>query len=368
MHEPEKRSRSLATLHLWEIAALREVIILVLALGLLWAAYMLRGVLFPILVAIALAYVVDPVVTGLRARYRYPRTLTALAILLLLIAGLAAFGTWLMPRFVEQVHQLSEKAPVYWEKLRQYLPDAENLPSPAAALESVDPGTVLRSTIGGAGHVFGVLGGVIGSAGYLVVAGILIPILFVFFSARFDRMRDFREYLPSTRRDRIWELLSKIDAAFSGYVRGQLVVAVFTTMGFCVGFSLIGVPYWFVVSLVGGVLSLIPYGQCSGWILAMLLQGAETLAGDQAFSFFDVLLAPSLVYLVTQSLETWVITPLVQGESTRLHPIVVLVSLLVGGALAGVIGLILAIPVTASVRTLFQELAVPRLRRWAEAN
>jgi predicted PurR-regulated permease PerM len=66
--------------------------------------------------------------------------------------------------------------------------------------------------------------------------------------------------------------------------------------------------------------------------------------------------------------ETWVITPLVQGEAANLHPIVVLVALIIGGTVAGIIGLILAIPVTASARILFSELALPRIRRWAESH
>ena len=65
-----------------------------------------------------------------------------------------------------------------------------------------------------------------------MVAAFLIPILFVVFATYFDRLERTKRYLPAGYRDRIRELLSKVDAAFSGYVRGQLVVALFTTVGF----------------------------------------------------------------------------------------------------------------------------------------
>jgi predicted PurR-regulated permease PerM len=227
---------------------------------------------------------------------------------------------------------------------------------------------VVRGTVQGAGHLAGVLGGMVGTLGQLVLTVVLVPILFVVFATYFDRLARIRQFLPPTHRERIWGLLKKVDAAFSGYVRGQLVVALFTTTGFCIGFYLADVPYWFVVSLIGGTLSLVPYGQCSGWLLAILLKSADALTGAVAFSWFGVFIAPTLVYLVTQSMETWVITPLAQGEATNLHPVSVLVALIIGGAIAGIIGLILAVPVTASARTLFSELALPRIRRWGQGR
>jgi predicted PurR-regulated permease PerM len=335
--------------------------------------YALRAVLVPILVAFALAYVFDPAVKVLHKRLRFPRVVSALALLALFVAGLTAFSIWLMPKLLQQLSELSEQVPVYWDTLRQRLAELGGFPGTAestadSALPSVEADSVVRGTVRGAGKLFGMLGTVFGTASYLAMAIVLVPILFVFFATYFDRLARLRQFLPMTRRERIWELLKKIDAAFSAYVRGQFVVALFTTTGFCIGFSLIGVPYWFVVSIIGGILSLIPYGQCSGWLLAILFKAAESLAGAEAFSWIGVLLAPTLVYLVTQSVETWVITPLVQGEAANLHPIVVLVALIIGGTVAGIIGLILAIPVTASARILFSELALPRIRRWAESH
>lgn len=360
-------------LHLWEIAAVREAFWLLLFIFACWAAYVLRAILAPLLIAFALAYVTDPLIRMLQARARIPRVLTSSVLLLLLLAAATAFFLWLMPRFVEQLTQLVEQLPVYWESLQQRYASFEaslaTLPvDTQPALRSVDPESVVSGLFSGVGSLFGVLGTAFGTATYMLVLFLLVPILFVFFATYYDRLAAIHEYLPASRRERIRELLRGINAAFSGYVRGQLVVALFTTIGFCVGFYIVGVPYWFVVALIGGTLSLIPYGQCSGWLLAIVLKYAETQTGAVEFSWFGILVAPSLVYAVTQSMESWVITPLAQGEATDLHPVVVLVALLIGGTLAGIVGLILAVPVTASIRLLLREVALPRLKAWAQAN
>lgn len=352
---------------------MRELLWLGAALLALWCAYLWWGLLVPFLAAFALAYVAEPLVRALQRRARVPRVVTALALLLVLIAAATVFAIWLLPSLVEQIASLYARLPIYWQTLQQGWTDFEAslTTQPAESgttLDDVKPATVVRHAFGGVGPFFGLLGQAVGTAGYLLVAAILIPVLFVFFTTYYERFTGLQRYLPASRRERIRGLLQGIDAAFSGYVRGQLVVAVFTTIGFSIGFYLVSVPYWFVAALIGGILSVIPYGQCTGWVLAIVFKFAEAQTGAVEFTFLGGVLAPSLVYLVTQSMESWVITPLAQGQATNLHPVVVLVVLIIGGTLAGIIGLILAVPVTASIRLLVNELVLPRWRHWADSR
>ncbi len=371
--KPQRDQRPpLEELHLWDIAAVRELCYILLVVGVLWAAFALRMILAPVLIAFALAYAFDPFVTGLQRRVGLPRVATTLSLLLILVVAVATFATWVLPALAVQAVELYEKVPVYLEVLQQRLVAAREgtttAPASLPAVESFQPESLVKGTMAGAKRLFGVLGSALGTASYLIVCAVLIPVLFVFFGTYYGRLAAAKKYLPASRRDRILDILAKIDAAFSAYVRGQLIVAVFTTTGFCIGFYLADVPYWFVVSIIGGTLSLIPYGQMSGWLLAVLLKYVESQAGAEGFSWWAVLLAPSLVYLVTQSMESWVITPLVQGEAANLHPVTVLVVLIIGGWLAGIVGLILAVPVTASLRAIFHELAGPRLEQWARSH
>lgn len=381
-HETEE---PLANRHLWQFAAVRDLAMILGVVLVLAALYGLRFILAPIALAFALAYVVDPAVLFVHRRTGASRVGVSLILLLIFFGLVTAFAIWLVPELIAQLDALVRRLPDYGQMILARQNDlldwastqptsratTQNAADPTTAAEMfnrTNPQQVIEALVTGTGRAFGFVGTVVSTATYLTVAAILILVFFVFFVARFDRLDDIKKFFPASRRERIWELLGHVNKAFSAYVRGQFVVAIFTTTGFCVGFWLVGVPYWFVVSLVGGALSLIPYGQMSGWLLAILFKYVESQTGDATFSWVGVLLAPSVVYAITQSMETWVITPWVQGEAANLHPIIVIIVLIVGGSVAGILGLILAIPLTASARMLYHEVVQPRLRPWLEAH
>ena len=366
--------------HLWQWAAVRDVAVVVGVVAGLGLLYLLRALIAPVVVGFALAYVVDPVARWAQRRLRLSRTAFAVILVVSVLGGALVASGWLLPELIEQTAALVDRLPDYSQSLFAGLDEAgsqieaesDGEPTPLQNAkefyQSTDPQQVADALLTGVGRLFGFAGTIISTATYLVVATLLILIFFVWFVARFDRLAAVKQWLPASRRDYVWTLLGKVDDAFSAYVRGQFIVAAFTTIGFCAGFWVTGVPYWFVVSLVGGVLSLVPYGQMSGWALAILLKYLEAQTGDATLSWASIVIAPSVVYAVTQSMETWVITPWVQSESVRLHPVLIIVALLVGGSLAGIVGLILAIPLTASGRMLYQELLADRVRDWLERH
>lgn len=360
--------------HLWQMNWVRELLWVVLALTAVWVVYSFRGLLAPFFIAAALAYVVDPLVRAIHGRWGVPRVWTMILLLAAAVAALVAAVIWLLPPLIAQASELPERLPEYWETLRSRFAswsdglssgDGEGAPLDGA----IDAQSLAGRAVDSAGLLLGLLGSVFGAASYTLVAAVLIPVMFVHFGAFYDRIHALEQVIPQSSRAFTLEIIGKIDQAFSAYVRGQLIVAVFTTTGFCVGFYVADVPYWFVVSLIGGTLSLIPYGQMSGWLLAIAFKYAESQTGEAGgFDAWSILVAPSLVYVVTQSMESWVITPFVQGETLNLHSVVVLVVLLIGGSIAGVVRLILAVPATASVRTILTDVVAPPLKRWAKAH
>ncbi len=359
---------------LWQIRACRELFWLLFLIFTVWLAYQARAILIPIILAFALAYVVHPVIESAQRRWNVPRLVSAGVLFVLVLVGVVSFAAWLLPQLIEQLIQLVERAPAYY----RIISERYNLPALAqqqlalatdTTTQPADAQAAVKSLLSATGRVFGFIGDVISVTTYLVAAAILILVLFFYFSTRLDRVANIKRYLPASRREEVWKQLCNVDKAFSGYIRGQFVVALFTTTGFCIGFWLTDVPYWFVVSLVGGALSLIPYGQVAGPASAIILKYLETQADPAiTFTWLGVLVAPLIVYAITQSMESWVITPLVQGEATNLHPLTVLIVLIIGGSIGGILGLILAIPVTASARMLFDEVIQPRLKEWVETH
>jgi predicted PurR-regulated permease PerM len=104
-----------------------------------------------------------------------------------------------------------------------------------------------------------------------------------------------------------------------------------------------------------------------GWPLAVLLKylDAITSSGPSVVWWLPIVVWPSVAYLVVQLIESWLLTPLIQSQSTDMSAVTVLIVVFVGGALGGVVGLLLAVPVAACVKILLTELFIPLLEQWA---
>ena len=144
-----------------------------------------------------------------------------------------------------------------------------------------------------------------------------------------------------------------------------------------IGWWLVGVPYWLLLGMLSGMLNLVPFMAVVGFVAAVGLSLVDSLAGQSvasgeaaqatqaAFSWW-VIIAPTIVYAVAQGVDGWVVEPIVQSKATDLDPLTVLLAVVIGGALAGLLGLIVAIPVTACLKILAQEELVPRLRGFVQ--
>lgn len=377
--------------HLWEVNVVRDLFLLGLLFGAIWLLVTLQAVVVPFVIAFVLAYLADPLVTAARVRFGWPRALTSGLLLAVLLALLAVVAGLLVPTLEDEVRRLVANGPAYLEVLRERYGDW--LPGPPGFLDSGSGAAVDGSGSNGAGlsrssneggrgdvetyvrvlgEAFEVVRGFLGVTGYLLVATVLTLAAFVLLSIRFPRLPSLRPYLPRSRREELWQLLRAIERVFAGFFRGQLVVAAFTTTVFAIGFALSGVPYWFLVSLIGGAFSIIPYGQMSGFVLAVGAKLLEHQASGSDFTaggvWLDALLGPAIVYALMQSLETFLVTPWVQGSQVRMHPLLVFASVVAGGSVGGLLGVFLAIPIAASAKILLGEVVLPRLRALAEQS
>jgi predicted PurR-regulated permease PerM len=224
------------------------------------------------------------------------------------------------------------------------------------------------------GYVFGFLGGVGGAGLFLLVMGFC----FVYFSVSFPRVQAwFAELVPKAGKSRTLDLLARMDQVVSGFVRGRIIVAGLVGLIYALGWTLVGVPYGFLLGLAVGLCSLIPYlaaiGLPMAWLLLVVeLVGAQERGGmyfigeggGAAISWWRVLLFPALVNVVAQLLEDYVLNPAIQGKATNLHPATIMIAVIAGGALAGLYGMLLAIPVAACLKILMDESIMPHIRQW----
>ena len=211
--------------------------------------------------------------------------------------------------------------------------------------------------------------GVFGLAGYFVVATLVVCFCFFYATWRWPAfVAWFLPYIPASVKPEVVRVAARMDRAVAAFLRGRLVQAAILAVVLSVGFTLVGTPAGLILGIAGGLLGLIPYAGLVVWPVAVTLSVMSGFAVDDGMSLWWAVLGPTLVFGVGQSLDAWVVEPLVQGKATDLDALTVLLVVLAGGAVAGLLGLLLAIPVAACVKILWHEVAGPRIRAVARAS
>jgi predicted PurR-regulated permease PerM len=357
--------------HLWEIQAVLDVLLIFTAGLLLWFVYELRGVFIPLFVGLGLAYLANPLVTSAQIRWGIPRPATTTLLLVLFTLGSAAFLAWLGPLLTEQAHQLARKAPQYLQTIGgRYGIELATLSN--GVLDWTDrlqddPVTAVQPIFTGTGQALGFIGTVLAMTSYVAMTALLLPFYFFLFVWRFDRIAGtIVHFIPPNRRARTLDILRKMDEAVMGFFRGRLLIALIAGVMYAAGWAWTDVPYWFLLGAATGLLTIIPYVSVIGWPLAVLFKYLDVAAngGTQTIDWVSIAVLPSVAYLVVQFVEGWWLTAWIQGRTNDLSAVTVIVVMLVGGAVAGILGLLLAIPVAACIKILMQEFMLPRWNTW----
>ena len=213
------------------------------------------------------------------------------------------------------------------------------------------------------------VGGVLGAFGFLL-SMIIVPLYLYYFLIESAKIKEtWSNYLPiraSAFKDEVVDCLTEINGYLVAFFRGQLFVSVLNGISTGVGLMVIGLDFGLMIGLLLCVLGIIPYlGIALCWIPAVLIAtvqgGSALIPGDP---WWMLPLVVSLIFAVVQQIDGFLITPRVVGESVGLHPMTVIVSVLVWSLLlGGLLGAILAVPLTASVKVLFQRYVW--LAKWA---
>lgn len=349
--------------HIWELQPVRDLFWIGLGLACLGAAYVFRSATYPALVALILAYWLTPSVSWASERLGVSRRVVGFLAFATVLGLTVLFWVLVAPLAVAQLSTLATEVPPQLEQAFERFGLPEILSSEASS--AVDLRGTLRQMAGGASELLSSITSAISAGSSFLVQVVFGVALFYYFVVNFDSLPDATVYIPSAIRAQTVDLLGRFEDAFFGFLRGQLMVALFTTTAFAIGFSLVGVPFALIAAVIGGLLSFIPYGQAAGPISAVAFGLLGAAEGGQAVDWVAVVVLPLVVYAVSQSMETFIITPIVQGSATKLNPLVIFGALICGGAIGGILGVFLAIPIAACSRILFEEVVLPGFRRVA---
>jgi predicted PurR-regulated permease PerM len=151
--------------------------------------------------------------------------------------------------------------------------------------------------------------------------------------------------------------------AVGHFFRARLVIAFIMGGSLSIGWFWTGVPYWFFLGMVTGLLNMVPYLSVLTWPFALLLKYLEAInSSGGSTSFVSIAVWPTVVYVAVQLSEGWFLTPWIQSGQTNLNAATVLIVVIIGRALVGIWGLLFAIPIAACIKILANELVLPPLR------
>jgi predicted PurR-regulated permease PerM len=206
----------------------------------------------------------------------------------------------------------------------------------------------------------------------LLFAAVLIPFYFWFFSVSFPSAVEFLGSLvPEAQRARVFGLATEMDAAVAGFVRGRILIALGMGLMFAIGWWINGVPYALTLGMLAGVLSIAPYLGIVVLVPAIGLLAAQQLQiadESQRLAWYWIFGGPPLVFVIVQSIEGYILTPIFSGKATNLGPVPIFVAVLAGASVAGLYGMLLAIPAAACAKILVRETVMPSLKRWTEGK
>lgn len=327
----------------------------VIFLLLLW---LLNDILLPFVVGAVIAYFFDPVVNRLQkggmSRTWATTTVTVIAVLIAIGAATA-----ILPPLFGQVEALIAKSPEYAARAAMRVqpmigPLREKLGLPPMSMHDLQ--TEASKWAGQALTVAGAVAGRIAQRGAAIIN--LLGLLFLTPVVTFYLLRDWPKVLaaidgalPLDHAGTIRRLAHEANAAVAGYVRGQALVCVCLGSIYGIGLSLVGLQFGFVIGLIAGVISFIPFvGTLVGATLALGMALAQF--PPDWFSVIKV----AIVFGIGHALEGNFLSPKLVGDRVGLHPVWIMFALLAGGALFGFVGVLVAVPVAAVIGVLVRHL------------
>ena len=328
----------------------------------------LSSALLPFLIAWLLAYLLQPIVHFFQITLRLKSLIISIICTLVIVFG-SLFGIiwFLTPMVSNEIAKLSQLIVLYtkglnvntilplaWQnEIRNYLSHLniqsimqdENI---MAVVKKIAP--QLWNLINSS------LNFVLGLAVVIIVMLYLILILL-----NFDKLATgMFKIIPPNYRTLVTEIIMDIENGMNRYFRGQALIALIVGMLFAIGFSIIQLPLAIVIGLFIGLINMVPYLKIVGIIPSAtmgLLRSVET-----GQSYGSIILGIAIVFIVIQIIEDLILTPKIMGKVTGLNPAVILLSLSVWGSLLGIVGVIIALPLTTLIMSYYKRFVLGEVK------
>lgn len=326
----------------------------------LYLLYNLRGVLLPFFVAWLFAYMLNPVVRFMKKRLRLSQGLAVVATLLLCLGTITLLGYILIPLMQVEIKQINQLVSNYefgtithhdvpiniadvidrfidFKEIRSSLTKeniVETVQHLSPALRLVFSNTM--SVVLGATVVF------------------LVGLYLIFILLDYDKINELWRYLIHPKyRGTVSRIAADVERNMNNYFRHQALICMILAVLYSIGFQIIGLPLAIVFGIMVGLVHMIPYLQVVTFPPAILLCWLGAAQSDMGF--WAMIGLTALIYVVVQCIMDLFLVPRIMGKAMGLNPAIILLSLSVWGALLGIVGMIIAIPLTTLILSYYKE-------------
>jgi len=333
-----------------------RVVRMLLSIGILLGLYFLlsrlSGALIPFLVAVLMAYLINPLVEFFQYNLKFKnRGLSVATSLIVVFGSIYLLCIWLIPQFIEEMVKMVELIKLHLQNssLNEFLPketidwinDYINNTDFTNILSTQNVAEFLKKILGHAWTVFS------GSVSFLIgmVSLLIILVYLVFLLIDFKKISDgWSSLVPSQYRDAVEHVFSDLTSGMQIYFRAQGLIALIVGVLLAIGFKIIGLPMAIIVGLFIGALNIVPYLQIAGFIPVALLSLLRAMETQQ--SFWHIIMFAIIVMAIVQLIQEIILVPKIMGKVYGLHPAIILLSLSVWGSLLGLLGMLIALPIT----------------------
>ena len=301
----------------------------------LWLVWMMKDLLFSLIIAFIIMSALNPPVAYFEKR-RIPRALSALVLFVILLTILSYMISWILPPIITETAGLLRVLPSYLSNVDLYG-------------IKIDVNYLSRYVPDITTNAFGII--------RATLSNIVFVITTIFFSYYFLIEESFiKKFLTRFVRDedavRVAQIFDKAEIRMREWIWAQLVLMLTIGILTYIGLTLVGAKYALPMAVLAGLLEVVPMvGPVIAAIPAILINGIYSVWSGTTVA---------ALYFVLQQIENQIVVPVVMKRATGLNPIITLAALILGGNLSGVIGMLLSIPIALFVETILVEIAASR--------
>jgi len=342
----------------------RMILSTLIFVGFLYIINHLKHVLGPFVIAIFLAYLLNPIVTFIQNKIRIRHRGLAVMTTVVFVSALVFFILWfLIPAFIQEMNKMVQLIGLYIQSVnyRDILPgDTEQVirdfiqeSDLISYLNIENISKAAKKVLPGFWNLFsGSLNLLIGFIGLLVIF-----LYTIFILLDFEKLsQSWPSMMPERYRSITVDIVEDLKIAMNTYFRSQGLIALIVGILLAIGFKIIGLPMAIIIGLFIGALNIVPYLQIAGIVPAMLLALLKAMESQE--SFWHIALLVIIVLAVVQIIQETILTPRILGKAYGLNPAIVLLALSIWGSIMGLLGMLLALPLTTLIISYYKRFAL----------